>query len=128
MTSVWVSVPLLLESNRILSHGSTFWALVLLYYHQCDSGRILLLSLVPLGLPFPQKIEIKSANKRTDVRMLCIQGNFETKLCKAKKNASDLQWHSGLKAELVGQGIPVDDISKLRKTIHGLSVVMMLKS
>jgi hypothetical protein len=45
-----------------------------------------------------------------------------------QKNASDLQWYSGLKAELVGQGIPVDDISKLRKTIHGLSVAMMLKS
>lgn len=45
-----------------------------------------------------------------------------------KMTASDLQWYSGLKAELVGQGIPVDDISKLRKTIHGLSVVMMLKS
>jgi hypothetical protein len=60
--------------------------------------------------------------------MLCIQGNFETKLCKDKKTASDLQWYSGLKPELVGQGIPVDDISKLRKTIHGLSVVMRLKS
>jgi hypothetical protein len=42
--------------------------------------------------------------------------------------ASDLQWYSDLKAELVGHGIPVDDISKLRKTIHGLSVVMMIKS
>jgi hypothetical protein len=57
--------------------------------------------------------------------MLCIQGNFETKLCKDKKC---LQWYSDLKAELVGHGIPVDDISKLRKTIHGLSVFMMLKS
>ncbi len=34
--------------------------------------------------------------------------------------ASDLQWYSDLKAELGRYGIPVDDISKLRKTVNGM--------
>lgn len=33
---------------------------------------------------------------------------------------SDLQWYSDLKAELGRYGIPVGDISKLRKTVDGM--------
>jgi hypothetical protein len=34
--------------------------------------------------------------------------------------ASDLQWYSDLKAELGGYGIPVEDISRLAKTVSGI--------
>jgi hypothetical protein len=39
---------------------------------------------------------------------------------KQRMIASDLQWYSDLKAELGRYGIPVDDISKLRKTVNGM--------
>ena len=37
-----------------------------------------------------------------------------------KMTASDLQWYSGLKAELGGYGIPVDHISRLAKAVRGI--------
>ena len=37
-----------------------------------------------------------------------------------KMIASDLQWYSDLKAELGGYGIPVEDISRLAKTVSGI--------
>jgi hypothetical protein len=37
-----------------------------------------------------------------------------------KMTTSDLQWYSDLKAELGGYGIPVEDISRLAKTVRGI--------
>lgn len=68
-----------------------------------------------------QQIEdLKQQIQELDSEWFASKKLLDEAIQKQRMTASDLQWYSDLKTELGGYGIPVDDISKLRKTVNGI--------